>query len=229
MSDRRSAVHFDPDHFSRQVAEGRAFSPAGAFRHAYRTNLWGGTESPSGPGSSHDQTARLKHALPDLLHQLGSRTLLDLPCGDGHWMASIALPGIRYIGADLLPELVSRAAAGSPGREFQQLDLTTSPLPPADLLLCRDCLVHLSFEDIGRALGNIRRSGIPYLLATTFPDEPENRDVITGDWRPLNLQRPPFHFPVPVVLLREGCTEQGGLFADKSLGLWRVADLPCAG
>jgi hypothetical protein len=144
-------------------------------------------------------------------------------------MAAIALPGIRYIGADLLPEVVARAAARSPGREFLELDLTASPLPPADLLLCRDCLVHLSFSDIERAIANVRRSGITYLLATTFPDEPANRDVITGDWRPLNFEQPPFGFPRPLEVLAEGCTEQEGLFADKSLALWRVAELPPAG
>jgi hypothetical protein len=141
-------------------------------------------------------------------------------------MAGIALPGIRYIGADLPPEIVARAAARSPDREFLELDLTASPLPPAELLLCRDCLVHLSFSDIERAIANVRRSGITYLLATTFPDEASNRDVITGDWRPLNFEQPPFGFPRPIEVLAEGCTEQGGLFADKSLALWRVADLP---
>lgn len=86
--------------------------------------------------------------------------------------------------------------------------------------------MRLSFADIERALANIQRSGISYLLATTFPDEPANRDITAGDWRPLNLEKGPFRFLAPVEALREGCTEQGGLFADKSLGLWRVADLP---
>lgn len=229
MTDRRAAVGFDPDHFAHQAAEGQPFSPTEAFRYAYRTNLWGSAESPSGPGSSLEQTAHLQQALPDLCRRLGIRTLLDLPCGDGHWMAAMPLRGIHYIGADLLPEVVARAAARSPDRQFLQLDLTASPLPPADLLLCRDCLVHLSFRDIERAIANLRRTGIAYLLATTFPDESTNRDVITGDWRPLNLEQRPFGFPPPLELLREGCTEQDGVFADKSLGLWRVADLPSVG
>jgi SAM-dependent methyltransferase len=224
-NDRRTAVAY-ADHFVRQAAKGQHLSPTEAFRYAYRTNLWGGSESPSGPGSSLDQTVQLQQTLPELFRRLGVRTLLDLPCGDGHWMAAIALPGIRYVGADLLPEVVARAAAQSSGREFLELDLTTGPLPSADLLLCRDFLVHLSFSDIERAIANIRRSGITYLLATDFPDEPTNRDAITGDWRPLNFEQPPFGFPRPIEVLREGCTEQEGLFADKSLALWRVADLP---
>jgi SAM-dependent methyltransferase len=225
MTDRRHAVDFDPEHFAREATKGRVHSAAEAFRHAYRANLWGGDESPSGPGSALEQTAELTRVLPDLCRRLSIRTLLDLPCGDGHWMSGIVLPDVRYIGADLLPEVVAGAAARSPEREFLELDLTASPLPPADLLLCRDCMVHLSFADNARALKNLHRSGIPFLLATTFPDEPANRDIVTGDWRPLNLERAPFGFPAPLDLLREGCTEQGGMFADKSLGLWRVADL----
>jgi SAM-dependent methyltransferase len=227
-TERRAAVGY-AYHFAQQAAQGLLLSPIEAFRYAYQANLWGGAESPSGPGSSLDQTARLQRALPELFRRRGVRTLLDLPCGDGHWMAAVALPRIRYVGADLLPEVVARAAARNPDREFLALDLTVNPLPPADLLLCRDCLVHLSFSDIERAIANIRRSGITYLLATTFPDEPANRDVITGDWRPLNFEQPPFGFPRPLEVLTEGCTEQGGLFADKSLALWRVAELPSSG
>lgn len=48
---------------------------------------------------------------------------------------------------------------------------------------------------------------------------------MTGDWRPLNLERPPFNFPPPAELLAEGCTEAEGRFLDKSLGLWAIKDL----
>jgi len=228
MTDRRDRVGFDPHHFAREAAAGRRHSAIEAFRHAYENNFWGGAESPSGPGSGRQQTARLQRLLPELCGRLGVRTLLDLPSGDGHWMSEIALPRVDYIGGDLLPEIVARASARSPTRRFLQLDLTVSQLPPADLLLCRDCLVHLSVEDIALALGNIRRAGITWLLTTTFPEEAVNRDIVTGDWRPINLERAPFGFPPPMASLWEGCTEQEGVFADKSLALWRVADLPAS-
>jgi hypothetical protein len=223
-------VPFDPDYFARRAALGQAFQPAEAFRHAYQTNLWAGAESRSGPGSGLDQTAALREGLPDLCRRYGVRVLLDLPCGDWRWMAWVPLPDIQVIGADLLPELAEQNTLnfGVPGRRFTSLDLTRSPLPEADLLLCRDCLVHFSFADIGRALSNIRGSRITWLLTTTFPGQPANREIVTGDWRPINLTRPPVNLPEPVELLNEGCTEGAGVFADKSLGLWRVSDLPDA-
>lgn len=227
MSSRRDAVPFDSHYFEKQAAEG-ATSPADAiFRDIYRRNHWAGPHSPSGQGASPDQVRGLGTALPSLLRQLAVEVLLDLPCGDYSWMRLIELPVARYIGADLLPELVQplEKAYTDARHRFLVLDLTRDPLPEADLLLCRDCLVHLSFADIGRALSNVLRSGIPYLLTTTFPECEVNEDIVTGDWRPLNLELEPFGFPPPSELLNERCSEAGGIFADKSLGLWQVAEL----
>jgi hypothetical protein len=230
MTDRRFAVPFDPEYFARRAAEGQAMGAVDAFRHAYQNNLWAGPESRSGCGAGSDQTGILRAALPDLCRRLGINTLLDLPCGDWNWMSSVALGAVTYIGADLLSEVVARnqKAYSSSSRSFLQLDLTASPFPAADLMLCRDCLVHLSFVDIRRALKNLRGAEIRYLLTTTFPAQEVNADIRTGDWRPLNLQAPPFCFPAPLELINEGCTESGGRFPDKSLGLWRVADVPAS-
>jgi hypothetical protein len=220
-------VPFDPRHFERLARNGELLSSEETFRNIHRRHHWSGSASPSGAGATEEQTARLRTELPILLRDLGVRTLLDLPCGDFSWMATIDLPVEQYIGADLLPELITplQQQYGDARRRFIVLDLTADSLPAADLLLCRDCLVHLSLADIRRALRNVARSRIPWLLTTTFPDGAENEDIVTGDWRVLDLEHPPFSFPPPVRLLNEGCTEGGGRFADKSLGLWRVGDL----
>lgn len=218
---------FDPYHFEKLAREGVTPAPEAVFRDIYRRHHWAGSESASGAGAAPDQVEHLRAALPALLTRLGVGTLLDLPCGDWSWMRTLELPVTRYIGADLLPELIQPLARehGDARHEFRVLDLTRDPLPLADLLLCRDCLVHLSYADIRRALANVAGSGIAYLLTTTFPATEENEDIVTGDWRVLNLERAPFGFPPPLELLNEHCTEGDGRFADKSLGLWRVADL----
>jgi len=228
MSDRRRLVAFDPDHFAKRAEADRPPDALAAFRYAYHHNLWGGAETRSGPGSSIAQTTVIADALPGLCRRYDVRSLLDVPCGTCDWMAKVPLPGIRYTGGDIVPEVVAEAARRyeTDHRRFLVLDVTRSALPPADLLLCRDCLVHLSYTDIVKAVENVRNSTIEYLLTTTFMEESEFRDIVTGDWRPLNLEQPPFSFPRPVELLSEQCTEQSGAFADKALGLWRVRDLP---
>jgi hypothetical protein len=153
--------------------------------------------------------------------------LLDAGCGDFYWLGHTDLTGIDYIGVDVVAELIAtnrRCWAGA-RRTWLNSDIATEPLPDADLILCRDCLVLLSFADALRALANFRRGGARYLLATTFPGRPANTDAPTGQWRPLDLQKSPFGLPPPLALVKEGCTEAGGRYADKSLGLWRLADV----
>jgi SAM-dependent methyltransferase len=222
---RRFAVDFDPVHFAHRAADGEQLTPLETFRLIHDRNHWGSNASRSGPGSSSEQTSALQRELPALLQRLGVRSLLDLPCGDANWIAAIEFRGVSYLGADLVPEVIARNREAHPDRAFTVLDLTTDPLPSADLLLCRDCLVHLSFADITRALANIRRSSITWLLTTTFPAQQGNEDIVTGDWRPINLMRPPFNLPEPEFVLNEQCTENDGRFADKSLGLWKIQKL----
>ncbi len=153
--------------------------------------------------------------------------MLDIPCGDFHWMRHVDLSAIDYLGADVVPRLVeaNRSAHSAPGIAFQVLDLVNDPLPRKDLIFCRDCMVHLSFRDGKRALRNMAASGSIYLLATTFTGRESNTNCKTGSWRILNLERPPFGLPAPLHVLNEGCTEDDGDYADKSLGLWRLSDV----
>jgi len=213
--------------FRRVAEELESLGTQDRFTYIFRSRLWE-SSSVSGPGSESVQTRELREQLPVLLERFGVRTLLDLPCGDFGWLSEVELDLDRYIGADIVTDLVEANAArfrDDPVREFRSLDMTGDPLPAADLVLCRDCLVHLSFADIERALRNLRRSGSRYLLTTTFTELGTNDDIVTGDWRPLNLCREPFGFPEPLAVLVEGCTEEGGAYADKSLGLWEIATI----
>ena len=208
----------------------RYFSPAGIstqqrFTRIFRRNTWGDNDSLSGTGSSLAQTEMVRHVLPSLIRELNCRSVLDIPCGDFFWMKAVEMD-VDYIGGDIVDELISnnQRLYGGDGRRFMHLDLLQDTLPDVDLILCRDCLVHFSYEHIVQALGNIKRSGGRYLLTTTFVERDGNEDIPTGGWRPINLQRPPFNFPTPVRLIDEQCPDAG--YRDKHLGLWRTVDIP---
>lgn len=197
------------------------------FTDIFQRNSWRDAESRSGTGSNLEATAAIRAALPGLIQKYDIKSMLDIPCGDLHWMSKVDLPLEQYIGADIVPDLIEniRTNHAAPNREFKHLDLVLDELPKVDCIFCRDCLVHLSFKDGLAAIANIKRSGATYLLTTTNVDRQHNRKIVTGMWRPLNLQAAPFHFPEPLELINENCTEANGSFADKSIGLWRVADL----
>jgi hypothetical protein len=216
----------------RFAAERSSFSGldlAGRFRHIHRTNLWGADGSVSGLGSESDATANLRQRLPGFLRELGATSLLDAPCGDGGWISALDI-GMPYTGVDVVPELIddlrSRPARSATSRNYLLADITRDPLPRADAILCRDCLVHLSFANIAAAIANFRRSGSEWLVTTTFPELRTNIDCEDGDWRGLNLALAPFNWGPAVHLLVEGCIEGNGGWADKSLAAWRLGDLP---
>jgi len=198
------------------------------FERIHRVNLWGAATSVSGLGSEQPAIAALATGLPALLRELKVSSLLDAPCGDALWINRLGL-GVDYTGVDIVPAIVEalqrRAAAGELTGRYLLADITRDPLPCADAVLCRDCLVHLSFAHIQCVLDNLRRSGAIWLITTTFGELQANHDCEDGDWRALNLCRPPFSWPAPVALLDERCDEAGGGYRDKSLGVWRLDSL----
>lgn len=201
------------------------------FQRIFEENRWGNDESVSGEGSNLARTAVVRAKLPALLRRHGVRSILDAPCGDFFWMKEVDLGDIAYIGIDIVADIVARDVElyAGPRRRFELCDLVEDALPQADLILCRDCLGHLSYEETSKAIANFRRSGATWLLTTTFTGPRENHDIVTGDWRAINLERAPYNFPPAVEVINEESDEvdeELGAFPDKSLGLWRLADLP---
>ncbi len=213
------------EHFRRRKLA--ALSPEAVFTDYFRRNKWRDPESRSGKGSNLRATAELRPQLPPLFARLGVKRFVDVPCGDFFWMAHVDLAGIDYLGGDIVPELVAanRARHGRPGRRFEVVDLIEGPVPQGDLILVRDCLVHLSHDHVRRALANIRASGTTWLLTTIYPATTVNSDILTGQWRALNLTLPPFGLLPPLELIDEGAAAERGQGPGKCLGLWRVADL----
>jgi len=195
------------------------------FLKIYEDNYWDGVSSISGPGSSLESTHAVRKALPNLLAKLGACSILDIPCGDFQWMKDVPLGVEQYIGADIVLPLIqnNREVFGERG-EFFHLDLLRDRLPSADIIFCRDCLVHLSFREIRLALQNIKIASPKHFITTTFPYHKENADTVTPYWRALNMQLSPFNFPQPIHLIQDfsdaQVNDQG-----KYLGVWYTDDL----
>jgi len=210
----------------KELEKFRSASTEEVFTQIYLENKWGDQESRSGKGSNLQITTGLREDLPELLRRLNIHTLLDIPCGDFHWMKELELPLEHYQGGDIVKPLIeeNQRLYGNERREFLHLDLLRDPLPQADAIFCRDSLVHLCFDDIGKAVRNIRESGSTYLFATQFPDIMRNEDIVTGKHRPLNLTLPPFNWPEPLLEYVE--YHAGKRRGKKCLSVWKISDLP---
>lgn len=148
--------------------------------------------------------------------------LLDIGCGDFNWMKEIVLP-TYYLGVDIVPEIseVNNLNYGSERIKFQCLDATSEDLPAGyQMILCREVLFHLSFKDGKSLIEKIKQSGAVWLLTTNAGDVSENRDIVSGGFRNIDLRKRPYCFPEPIRVL-----EDNAVSASRHLGLWKIEDI----
>lgn len=169
------------------------------FTKIYEINYWGKWESKSGRGSTLASTENLRKELPIIFKQFNIKSVFDGPCGDFNWMKYVVSEAdIDYIGGDIVAPMIAHNLAqyGNENTHFIKLDLAKNKLPEADLMICRDCLFHLSFEDTLMVLQNFVNANISWLLTTTYLNNDSfiNKNIETGHFRRIDLFTAPYHF-----------------------------------
>ena len=196
------------------------------FSKIYADNFWLSKESRSGGGSLISTTKTIRKKLPELWERYGVKTFLDLPCGDYNWMKEVDKSGVAYIGGDIVEEAIERNNEKYAGESvsFRVINITKDALPAVDMIFCKDCLQHLSYESIFRALKNFKRSGSRYLLTTSYSKTLYNWDILDGDCRPLNLLKKPFGLPKPLEVISEK-SRGVQVDSDKDMYLYNLEDI----
>lgn len=179
-------------------------SIADRFSEIYKHNLWSSNESFSGQGSEVEYTKPLRNWLIKNIPKLNVKTFVDASCGDFNWM-KLVLPhlNVNYLGLDIVENIIkkNKSLYSSNSINFDIADICKDKLPNCDLIMVRDCLFHLSYEDINKFLKNLEKTEYKYLLTTThcLEDEFKNTDIVTGDFRLINLFSEPFNFNEKIV------------------------------
>ncbi len=194
------------------------------FTEIYRQNMWQNEESVSGNGSTLSYTQNIRSEIPKLIKQFKFREVLDAPCGDYNWFRYVNRhPEFLYVGGDIVSELINQnnRRYGSADTEFIKLNIISDPLPRADLWICRDALFHFSNDDIYRTLRNFLSSDIEFILTSSHVECNKNIDILTGDFRLLNLEIQPFNLPPPILSINDWV--EG--FPVRKLCLWNKSEL----
>lgn len=188
------------------------------FTNIYNNRIWGNgsTASASGAdGSSMEYTANLRNELPKIFQLFGIRSLLDAPCGDMWWMPSVLRQvDIQYTGGDIVDNLINDNQNKFRNTDlghlkFQSFDIRKDTFPAVDLWFCRDCMFHLTNDDIKETLINFAKSDVKYIMTTTHLFDSADYDgtpfVLSGNkelpqigFRLLNLFAKPYNFPQPL-------------------------------
>jgi hypothetical protein len=168
------------------------------FTAIYQKTKAEGFESISGEGSSLTYTLPLRESLPVMLSHFKIKSIFDGPCGDFNWMKEIMRANdIAYQGVDIVSDIIdSNIRKYSSKRiNFAQGDLTQITFPQSDLMIMRDLLFHLSYEDSRVVIKFFLESNINFLLITSHMKINKNVDIYSGDFKFINLFEPPYCFP----------------------------------
>lgn len=141
------------------------------FDAVYAQGLWGDKDAGHGVDQARD-AALLAAAFDEVVDRFAIKTLVDLPCGDLSFIETTAAFASleRYVGLDVSPRIVARAAARAPPNAvFAVADaLDPAAIPRGfDAVLCRHLMIHMSVAMNLAALANIEAAGPRYALIST--------------------------------------------------------------
>ena len=180
-----------------------------AMQQVYAKQLWGagGTDFYSGEGS---HLLHITQPYVDSIHTFLSSfetppIVCDLGCGDFNIGQQLVKYTTRYVGIDIVPELIAynQATFKNDKISFQCVDIAKDELPAADCALVRQVLQHLSNTEIQTILNKLLN--YKYVIITEHVPQGDfipNIDIISGQGTRLKkgsgvaIFTPPFEFMV---------------------------------
>jgi SAM-dependent methyltransferase len=197
-------------HLAQAAAETRAHVNKGvernpndtkaAFEAIYANSTWGTNASgagTSGSGSTLDATYLYRDYLEHFIKKYNIKSVVDAGCGDWEFSSQLDWTGIDYKGFDIVAKVIEadKAKYGKPNIQFFTGNIVEDDLPPADLLISKHVLQHLPNADVKKFLDKqlkkykhvLLTNGVHEVLLTG-----NNADIKPGEYRLLELMRPPF-------------------------------------
>jgi SAM-dependent methyltransferase len=174
-------------------------SNAYVFADIYKRGEWGKDESGhgnSGTGSDPEIAKPYIEFLQSYLATHNIKSVVDLGCGDWRIGKSVNWDGIQYTGIDVVDSVVQANIEkfSAPNITFIVADGTNIELPSADLLICKEVLQHLPFQDIHQIVAQFGKFKHCIVVNDVDPATLtcENVDIPRGHCRSLDLTKPPF-------------------------------------
>ena len=193
------------------------------FTTTYDNNLWKGSESKSGPGSNFNNNIKLLKILEEFVIQNDIKSILDVGCGDFNWMKHFNFNLIdKYLGIDVVKSVIANDCNTycTDKIHFEHHNIIEHNLPTFDLVISKDVLVHLSYNDSLQVLSNIKNSNCKFFVSTSFAGF-ENYDILSGQWRPINLITEPFNLGEPLFYHHNIEDKKEG-WTTKGIGIWKL-------
>jgi len=171
-----------------------------AFEKIYRDADWGTNTSGignSGTGSTLAATALYREYVQTFMKQHDIKSVVDAGCGDWEFSQKLDWDGIDYKGYDIVPILIEQNTKrfAKSNVQFFVGNMIEDDLPAADLLISKHVLQHLPNADVKKFLDKQLKKYKHVLLTNGVNVEflsGLNKDIKPGDYRELDITRPPF-------------------------------------
>ena len=178
-----------------------------AFEDVYRNATWGtnGTDAGrSGLGSTMKATAVYRTFLQEFMKDHDTKSVVDAGCGDWESTQAIDWKGIDYKGYDIVESVVEKDKKlfEKPNIHFFTADIVETELPPADLLIVKQVLQHLPNAWVAKFLRQLPKYKHVLIMnsVSTSTLSSDNPDIKPGEFRLLDLTKPPFNVSAGRVL-----------------------------
>lgn len=160
------------------------------FAEIYEKNIWG---FGSGHGSLPSVTKAYRDLVERFIRENHIRTVVDFGCGDWQFSRLMDWQGSDYLGLDIVPSIIE-ANRERYARKGVRFELYDGKAPEADLLLVKDVLQHWPTKDVADFIADtLPRFRYALITNCIHPLDHLNADISMGEFRPLDLQRPPFN------------------------------------
>lgn len=170
------------------------------FTHIYNVALWGRNDRGqafSGMGSLRENCVEYMAFLEKFMIEHNVKSVFDAGCGDWEFSRFLNWSGIDYLGCDVVAGVINENIKnfGSKNIKFINGDFLSIELPKADLFVCKQVFQHLSNREIIDFLKKLKN--FKYCLITNDVDpktlSSKNEDIKTGEYRWVDLSKPPFN------------------------------------
>jgi SAM-dependent methyltransferase len=177
------------------------------FDDIYKSARWGKNDAGvgnSGTGSKLQATLIYRTFLQQFMKDNDIHSVVDAGCGDWEFSQAIDWTGIDYKGYDIVESVIAEDTKryASSNIHFFTGNIVEADLPAADLLVSKHVLQHLPNAAVKQFLTQLPK--YKYVLLTNGVEprtlSAPNTDIAAGDYRPLDLTRPPFSLPGANVL-----------------------------
>ena len=175
-------------------------SPEAIFSEIYTSGLWSPTKWNSGSGSDPgNEGAPYGFLIPALIKAMEAKTVVDLGCGDGRILASLAVdcPGVTFHGVDCCSHLINHLRNVLPHHHWHHNQLTSlhdfDQIPDADIYLTKDLFHHWPTANITNLIYYLQCNGLGVLIATQDRYQDERvTDCEMGGYRALSGSMQPW-------------------------------------